>query len=771
MQEKIKPIPEKHPVPPFKNKFYTEKYGNYIKAWKWKNKKGEWLFCTVRYERDGKKNVVPFFYNITKEKWINKQPLEKKRPLLDSDIIFDNPEKDVLLVEGEKCYQAAKEIFGHDFNFIVTTWCGGTGGITKTDWSLIKDRKVYYWFDHDNPGYKTIDVLKEKLNNLIIVQPPINKPEGWDIADAIQDDKWSYDNIIRFILSGVKIDDYLPPGVIREKKRKFIENEDIEFPFEILGYNKGYMFFLPEGTRQITKIKQGSLNYNYLYQALAPLEFWQDEKNYGEWSKQGIKVRWMDAIGDIIKICNRKGPFEDKHIRGRGAWNDNGNIIIHTGKHIITQENKILLNKYQTNGHVYERLPELKLNIEKKDMTEALHKKIVDCFRGLSIETKLELNCLIGWCVLAWLCGGLQWRPHIWLTGSSGTGKSTIIDMIIHRILGNFKICPLSNSTGPGILQFLTNDSLPVVFDEAENNIFTYSNIKGVLDIARAASSANEDQFLMKGTAEQTGKAYKNNSMFCLSSVNTLLDKKSDRSRFTTINLTKNLKISWNELSKMIIDTFSHENCKIIRSHIFYNWDIIKENIRTFRQAAGIYLNDQRAGDQYGTLFSGAASLLNMKKYNYDTVLNMCVKNLQDIQLNEENLSDEIECLFKIMTSKIRYINYAEKNEETTLLNLVNMSMDENNEIARKTLLKYGIKTDYIKNKIYIACNYEWIRDILKATPWQYNYSKVIRRLEFVNKKTVMTYFDSYWTGRAIEIDSKYIVRLSDDNVFMEGGF
>ena len=30
---------------------------------------------------------------------------------------------------------------------------------------------------------------------------------------------------------------------------------------------------------------------------------------------------------------------------------------------------------------------------------------------------------LAGWVALAPICGALDWRPHIWLTGGAGTGK------------------------------------------------------------------------------------------------------------------------------------------------------------------------------------------------------------------------------------------------------------------------------------------------------------------------------------------------------------
>ena len=51
-------IPFKHSIPDFKSEKYTKRYGEFIKAWKWHDKRGNWLFCTVRYETQDKKNII-----------------------------------------------------------------------------------------------------------------------------------------------------------------------------------------------------------------------------------------------------------------------------------------------------------------------------------------------------------------------------------------------------------------------------------------------------------------------------------------------------------------------------------------------------------------------------------------------------------------------------------------------------------------------------------------------------------------------------------------
>ena len=75
---------------------------------------------------------------------------------------------------------------------------------------------------------------------------------------------------------------------------------------------------------------------------------------------------------------------------------------------------------------------------------------------------------LAGWVALAPTCGCLDWRPHIWLTGGAGTGKS-LIHRFISPLLHDMGVPVSGNTTEAGLRQTLKSDALPVVFDEAES--------------------------------------------------------------------------------------------------------------------------------------------------------------------------------------------------------------------------------------------------------------------------------------------------------------
>ena len=45
-----------------------------------------------------------------------------------------------------------------------------------------------------------------------------------------------------------------------------------------------------------------------------------------------------------------------------------------------------------------------------------------------------------GWAALAPVCGALRWRPHIWLAGGPGSGKSTVLNDFLFFLTGGLAL-------------------------------------------------------------------------------------------------------------------------------------------------------------------------------------------------------------------------------------------------------------------------------------------------------------------------------------------
>ena len=153
-------------------------------------------------------------------------------------------------------------------------------------------------------------------------------------------------------------------------------------------------------------------------------------------------------------------------------------------------------------------------------------------------EMSVSAHFLLGWLVLAPVCGALNWRPHIWITGGAGTGKTTVLKTFMRPLMGGVLQSATGGTTEAGLRGTLKSDAIPVVFDEFEQNEAKDKQIvQNVLALARIASS--EGGKIYKGTPGGGTNAFEIRSMFCVSSINVSLIQKADIDRFCVLALRK----------------------------------------------------------------------------------------------------------------------------------------------------------------------------------------------------------------------------------------
>jgi len=109
------------------------------------------------------------------------------RPLYNMVNIASAPE--IIVTEGEK---AADALIAQ--NIDATTAMGGASApLEKTDWSIVRGRRVIIWPDNDEAGRRYADRLKPYLESLgaadvTVLSIPATRPEKWDAADAEDED-------------------------------------------------------------------------------------------------------------------------------------------------------------------------------------------------------------------------------------------------------------------------------------------------------------------------------------------------------------------------------------------------------------------------------------------------------------------------------------------------------------------------------------------------------------------------------------------------------
>ena len=775
---------------------YTNKPSNF---WAYHDNNGNIISYTCRFDLDeGKKDVLPYSFKqqVTPDgiplgnaiwKW---SEIDKPRLMYNIHEIFNRPNDTILVVEGEKTCEAAKLLFP---SYVCTTWIGGSDNVVHTDFSPLDNRNVLLWADNDLAGvlamfggwskndvtgvYKRIKGITDLVKaNFQQIKNEQSFPKKWDVADA----DWSQQEASEYVklhVSDIPIISEFPPNelpiVTTEKiiappppKESMPEYETPSIYFKPLGFENNdqnlYVFFVYR-SNTIVKLTASGISASNLLQ-LAPLNYWE-----GHYPKQtrsgGTKFEINTVADDLITKCTKIGIFNPDKIRGRGAWTEKGIPIIHCGDSLIVDGIYTSLSKHKST-YIYEAGQELGFSlVESLSKNEAY--KLIQMLERLNWSRSIEARLLAGWIVVAPLCGALNWRPHLWLTGASGTGKSEVIKLFVKRLFGNMFVDAQGSTTEAGVRQYLRADALAVVFDEAEsegkNGI---ERMQSFLELVRA-SSTSEGGKIIKGSAGGSASQFNIRSCFAFASILANLTQRSDISRITVLEIEKdqseNRKEKWQETLKIYNETITDEYVKSFQSRSVRMLPTILINAKTFSNAAASELDNQRAGDQLGIILAGAYSLTS------DSIISMenAVKFMQERDWSNEKLSDstrdEIKLINRIMNSDISVETIYGKITRTIgeIVLIARGDLVEQTEanlisetLAKNTLRRIGIKLEGFQ--IIISDNSEFISRLLTNTPYSKNYHTILSRIDGAVKMEPTT-FASGIKSRAIKINTSLI--------------
>jgi putative DNA primase/helicase len=159
----------------------VDELGPATAKWDYQDASGKLIAVVYRYDPEpGRKEFRP--WDVRRRKMTPPEP----RPLYNQPGMLKAEQ--VVMVEGEKCAQALI-----DLGVCATTAMHGANApVAKTDWSPLSGKHVLIWPDRDKPGWHYADqasqaILQAGARSCVILQPPAEKPEGWDAADAVLD--------------------------------------------------------------------------------------------------------------------------------------------------------------------------------------------------------------------------------------------------------------------------------------------------------------------------------------------------------------------------------------------------------------------------------------------------------------------------------------------------------------------------------------------------------------------------------------------------------
>lgn len=212
---------------------------------------------------------------------------------------------------------------------------------------------------------------------------------------------------------------------------------------------------------------------------------------------QVVGWRLGDVRDYLLDRCRLAGEVHpEKMVRGPGAWMDpDHGLILHCGEAILVGDEWCKAG-FRLGRYVYPAAhPEDRP--ADKALSAAEGQELLDFLGSWTWERPVHAPRLIlGWAAAASVCGALDWRPHVAVSGEPGSGKSTL-EQLLASLLGSF-VERLSAPTGASVRNVLDGAAKPMFVDESEPE--NPRRQRELLEMARLASTGNQGE-----TARATG--------------------------------------------------------------------------------------------------------------------------------------------------------------------------------------------------------------------------------------------------------------------------
>lgn len=358
------------------------------------------------------------------------------------------------------------------------------------------------------------------------------------------------------------------------------------------------------------------------------------EANWPQWSKpvreqdpqskQWVVVKESEIVGFDqaeaarchIEECIRQGVFDPAgRMRGRGAHRlrDGRGLVYHAG-------DKVLASVLRPDGsikswtwidpglferYVYQAGEAIPRPWHESPGEGAAVQVLALLRRWAWKRELLDPRFVLGAIGASMLGGALPWRPHLWITGDRGTGKSTLNGKmgLVHRLLGE-GLYRTSDTSAAGIRQSLRNATVPVMIDEREAEKDNRRN-EELIALARVASSGD---VMTRGSSDHTAQEFTLQSCFWFSSILIPPLLPQDRSRLAICELEPLPQ----DAEKMDLEAVNLPELgrKLFRRMVD-GWPRLAATKGRFHDALQAVGHDSRACDQFGTLLACADVLLN----------------------------------------------------------------------------------------------------------------------------------------------------------------
>jgi len=497
-----------------------------------------------------------------------------------------------------------------------------------------------------------------------------------------------------------------------------------------IGFKEKEYFFTSSENQQIIGVTKFTKSDFF---NLMPLEYWETTFP----GAGATKIDWDEATSELMKQARVRGIFESKNVRGAGVWNDENRSVVNMGDHLIVDGRRMELGELKSR-YFYSlgiKMPKLSREPltarECETLTNACH---------LFKWKRADFGYLLaGAMITTRVCGALPIRPHVWVTGERGTGKTTLFNRFIYPIIGEPLLFAAGNSTEAGVRQRVCADAIPVLFDEFENiGVKSQKRIQEVLDLMRLSWSET-NAAIIKGSSGGVSTAYSARFAAIVTSIRQISMTDADQSRFATIELSPHGDDSdhWRQLDALLNDIDAEYGSRLF-ARTLKLLPTLLINFRVMKKALSKQSPSQRFSDQYGMLLAGYGLLLQDEPMSAAQSALLAEHVTLDEEKEEAKVADQTDALEHLFSSTTR-LEFTTSQKTIKVGKLIESVWKNKgaSDPEKNALSILGIRVESEFVAITATNHAELERCVFRGTRWSQSWGKSLKRLPGASKRKI----------------------------------
>lgn len=419
----------------------------------------------------------------------------------------------------------------------------------------------------------------------------------------------------------------------------------------------------------------------------------------------------------LFRSCERVGRFDPRRIRGVGVWPDEGGgLIMHCGDGVLVGGDWLSAGR-QIGQHVYPTdyaIPHPAAQPCDSDWVRELYSLL--CTWDWTRPSRDPL-LLLGWLGCAVLVGVLRYRPAIWVTGSSGGGKTTI-EALFRRLLGETYVIAVSQPTESAVRQSLSGSARPVLIDEIEPDHLG-TRASQVAELVRVASSADQAP-IARGSASGQAMEFPVRAILYFTSILVPPLDVQDRNRLAVLELREQIPdVDTQAAWQAGIDRLAGQAASF-RARVLARWPVVAQNRAVVGRTLAAVGYRHRSIDQLGTLLSVAAALLfdqPLWPEKAEEWVSLCPPD-ESVGADEEN-NEARRCLIRLQAAPGDRVVEGGQWTRPTLAEMVAMAVHQRGEYLAR-LRTYGLSVQEVQGELMVcvANQHQALEQVFAGSKW-----------------------------------------------------